>query len=568
MRTRVLILAILAWPLASAGWLIAQSGKPPAAVGPSTAPASAPAPPPEAEPPAPATSPAVPKAPRPTKRVPYPQCVTAECHASVKQYDVLHGPVNVNACNACHTLTSAEKHTFVLARGKTETCTFCHKQKTAGAPFIHKPVRGGECLPCHNPHGAANKRFLRGSSMKELCRKCHKKVYEDKRHVHGPVAAGACGSCHQAHVAMLPYRLVAQGRDLCLGCHAEMKKQMLQAKYTHKAVQAECVQCHDAHASDYPMQTKQPPVTLCMEKCHKEVRDAVTGAPHKHSVVLKDLACLHCHTAHGGDLAKLMRTLPVKACMKCHDKKIDVPNGEPIAAVPEVLDPKLIKHGPIRTGNCGGCHAVHGAQVDHLLTKPYPDTFYEPFEVDKYALCFDCHNKALALLPASRAVTGFRNGEQNLHYVHINKARQGRSCRACHSTHASGNPMHVQEAVPYGNWKLPINFTSTQTGGKCASGCHRELAYDRNDPIDLKTNVARARAEAGTPAGKSPATPTTAPSTRPATSADTGVWLKDLLKPTTAPARVKAFESPLPEADWMRSPTGPTTGPAPKKAKE
>src|SRR5678816_4240918 len=54
-------------------------------------------------------------------------CTTAGCHANVKQYKAVHGPVNVNACDACHKLVDPAQHKYELVRNKTETCTFCHK---------------------------------------------------------------------------------------------------------------------------------------------------------------------------------------------------------------------------------------------------------------------------------------------------------------------------------------------------------------------------------------------------------------------------------------------------------
>ena len=134
-----------------------------------------------------------------------------------------------------------------------------------------------------------------------------------------------------------------------------------------------------------------------------------------------------------------------------------------------------------------------------MLAKPFPATFYEPFELDKYALCFTCHDKELVLLKQTSSLTGFRNGDVSLHYVHENKAPQGRSCRACHSTHASLNPLHIRELVPYGNWQLPINFTPTPTGGRCAPGCHQELAYDRVNPVRRGPETASCRSDYASP---------------------------------------------------------------------
>jgi predicted CXXCH cytochrome family protein len=339
---------------------------------------------------------------------------------------------------------------------------------------------------------------LRGKTIADNCKLCHVDKTKDKSTVHGPVAAGACLSCHKGHSSPNPKLLVATGNDLCFTCHVEMKTQMAKVQFKHKAVEQDCTKCHDAHASNYPMQIKQPPAQLCTS-CHEhdKIKTAAMDSKFKHSPVIQDKACLNCHTAHGGDLAKLMRNDQLTVCMKCHSDPIAAADGRKVAAVAEVLDPNMNKHGPIRDKNCAGCHNPHGSDVRKLLAKPYPETFYEPFSEKDYELCFSCHDKQLVTLQKTTGLTGFRNGDRNLHFVHVNKADRGRTCRACHETHASPQPLHVRESVPYGNWQLPVNFKRTETGGSCAPGCHRELSYDRNNPV-----------------------PTTAPTTQPALAKD------------------------------------------------
>ena len=66
----------------------------------------------------------------------------------------------------------------------------------------------------------------------------------------------------------------------------------------------------------------------------------------------------------------------------------------------------------------------------------------------------------------------------------MNKERRGRTCRACHQTHASNLPKHIRESVSYGMWDLPVGFTKTQTGGSCSPGCHLPKDYDRENAVD------------------------------------------------------------------------------------
>jgi len=432
--------------------------------------------------PAPATT-------RPTSAIAPTNCTIGGCHQEVKKYKVIHGPVNVNACDACHKPLDVSQHTFELTRAKTDMCTFCHQLDMKNRPVIHKPVAQNECLQCHNPHGGTSGKFLRGRSMRELCAKCHQDPVGDKTAVHGPVAAGACDSCHSAHASKEPKLLSLSGRDLCLSCHSEMKKQMMAVTFQHKAVQQDCTNCHDAHASNFPKQIKKAPVELCTS-CHDKIKDQAMNLPVKHPPVTTGQACLTCHTAHGGDLAKLMRAEPLKVCMKCHDKKIQEPAGpdgapgKVVNAVAEVLDSTQFPHGPVKDGNCAGCHNVHGSQESRLLKKPYPETFYQPFALEKYDLCFSCHDKQLVQLETTEGLTGFRNGTKNLHFLHVNKADKGRTCRACHETHASKQPDHIRDAVPFGKWQMPLNFKKTEAGGSCAPGCHKPYGYDRTHPVE------------------------------------------------------------------------------------
>ncbi len=420
---------------------------------------------------------------RPTEPVPMTGCVTGDCHVDVKAAKVLHGPVNVNACDACHRLADAAEHRFEMQRDPTETCTFCHKiDPPAPGAVVHQPLAEGRCLDCHSPHGGTNTRFLRGRTMQELCSTCHQDVTAGKQRVHGPAAAGACDSCHRSHEAMLPNLLVAEGRELCVGCHVETERQIAAFKVPHKALDQDCMHCHDPHASDFAMQVKAAPAQLCTG-CHEhaDIARTMTSSAVTHTVVSQQQACLNCHNAHGGNLGRLMKAEEIDLCLQCHDTKIEA-DGRTVASVAEVRDPHLTRHGSIREGTCAGCHDVHGSEHPRLLVKAYPEPFYQKFEVDKYDLCFACHDEQLVLHEQARGLTGFRDGDVNLHYMHVNKPDRGRNCRACHSTHASPQPRHIRESVPYGKWDMPINFTKTETGGRCLPGCHKELEYDREQP--------------------------------------------------------------------------------------
>jgi len=436
---------------------------------------------------------------RPTGRTP--NCTAGDCHAKEKQFKFLHGPAAVGACDVCHAYADEKKHTFQLRRAEKDLCNFCHVGMQIGKS-VHKPVQEGQCLSCHNPHGSEDRQMLRAKNMGALCASCHADVTKGRKEVHGPVAAGNCATCHNAHSSDHPRLLVAEGRALCLGCHKDMAQQLQTVKNIHKPAEGECLQCHEPHASNQKMQLKAPPLDLCLS-CHAQVKKAAEEFPFKHSAITQGQACLNCHTPHGSDLARLMKRDPVASCLTCHNKAITKANGSVVASMAEVAQPGFDKHGPIRDGNCSGCHTLHGGQLPRLLTKPYPETFYQPFKAEAYALCFGCHDQQLVLAAQTEGLTRFRNGSTNLHFVHVNKPEKGRTCYACHNTHASRNPAHIRESVPFGNWEIPIRFQVTPTGGACEPGCHRTAVYDR--------------VKAATPPIAAPTTPTPPAATPPIT---------------------------------------------------
>jgi polyferredoxin len=105
--------------------------------------------------------------------------------------------------------------------------------------------------------------------------------------------------------------------------------------------------------------------------------------------------------------------------------------------------------------------------------------------------------------PHTTTLTKFRNGDLNLHYVHVNKDERGRTCRACHEVHAAKQPHQIRDAVPYGNtgYMLKVNFTQTPNGGSCAKTCHVTRSYTNSVAPLVLPAAAPKKAEAdGSPA--------------------------------------------------------------------
>jgi predicted CXXCH cytochrome family protein len=458
---------------------------------------------------------------RPTARVT--DCTAGGCHAEDLDFRFLHAPVAVGACDVCHVYADPVQHTFTLKHSGTAMCDFCHIGKSApgdaaswyvggnGGPRLglqyHDPVLKGECTACHNPHGSNIRRLIVGDSVAQMCLSCHESVAAHA-HQHTPVATGDCAGCHRPHSSVHPHLLVEQGRDLCLRCHAETVAPtggaqaagaaalrlapagglgpILSAIGTglvHQPVLEDCTQCHTHHGSEHPGLLTQEPAALC-SSCHEGVMKTAQTATVQHPSVTRDKACLNCHAPHRSTQVSLLRAKPIEMCLECHSKEFVRPDGKVIASMASLARSGQQLHGPLANGECRGCHQVHGAAQKSLLSARYSTEMYQPFSTEAYALCFSCHNPELAQAAQTTSATRFRNGEQNLHFIHVSgQDEAGRSCRLCHAPHAGRAAPRLHEQVAYGAWSMPMEYRPTETGGTCAAGCHRSRGYDRENPV-------------------------------------------------------------------------------------
>ena len=396
-----------------------------------------------------------------------------KCHKSMAKEAHVHGPVGAGVCISCHSPHgSTEK--LMLARTGQELCFACHQAKRAefNKKVVHAPVQEG-CVDCHNPHQSPMRFQLRGKdTISSLCFSCHEQEIFTKSVQHGPVAEGDCIACHFPHAGEFPKLLIAspEGGKLCFECH-EDRKDDFTMKQVHAPVEEDCSQCHDPHSSEAAFQLLEPGGKLCAschEDMHPDVYEAKNTAVYKHEPVDKD-RCTDCHRPHSSNYPPLLMDSMGKMCFRCHTEL-----GE------EAADSKY-KHGPVQTGDCSDCHNVHGSKFTRMLVRYFPEEFYSEYQPEKYDLCFGCHNKDIAKKKLTTSLTGFRDGDYNLHYFHVNM-KKGRSCIACHDAHVSNQGKHIRYEVPFGAWSYPISFTKTATGGTCVVGCHAPKTYDRKDP--------------------------------------------------------------------------------------
>ena len=194
---------------------------------------------------------------------------------------------------------------FSIAVASEESnCLICHEQLTKGKS-VHAAVQMG-CPTCHPaidakdiPHKVTNK-ISKGLSAEvpDLCFTCHSKAEFSKKNTHMPVAGGMCLSCHRPHASDHPYLLVKGIYDVCLDCHAEVKK--------------------------------QPHVVAGLPgKGHplgRTIKDAKTGEQKALMDPLrpdKPFYCASCHNPHASDNRRLLRFESASAfdiCSHCHKK--------------------------------------------------------------------------------------------------------------------------------------------------------------------------------------------------------------------------------------------------------
>jgi predicted CXXCH cytochrome family protein len=393
-------------------------------------------------------------------------CVTAQCHATILTKSNVHPPSE--SCDSCHESVATPhpqkgSKTFKLTQEPPELCTSCH-DAFGKKSDVHPPVKDGMCTTCHDPH-ASNEPKLLVQPMKDLCTSCH----DDKAnlpHMHGPVSAGDCMACHTPHESEIKPLLLKKDDELCMGCHVDVQE-LVKKPVVHPALDGGCTSCHNPHGSTHPKLLADEGSAVCFA-CHDVIGEKIEKGPVVHAAIKSEKGCASCHSPHASDNAKLLLAPEKDTCLSCH-KTIIAKNMTTL-------------HGPINEGKCTPCHDPHGGPNAKLLVASFSSEPYVPYTDTEYALCFSCHKRDLVQYPDTSFATGFRDGERNLHYLHVNNKQKGRSCKMCHSLHGSTQPKLVADSVPFGKWNLPVKFVKTETGGSCAPGCHKMQSYDRKNP--------------------------------------------------------------------------------------
>ncbi len=346
----------------------------------------------------------------------------------------------------------------------------------------HLPFKIGQCEICHVEKDG--NKYALSKEPPDLCYMCHERK-DTKSRVHGPVAAGMCTSCHDPHQSNTMRMLKADSvNDLCFMCHMDKKEQFSSKPYMHPPVKDQCINCHDPHQEDHRYRLfADRRFDLCVS-CHADKKEWVEKVKNKHGAIKIGDRCLNCHDPHVSENEKFLRKpTSMDVCLTCHNKELKRDeDGTVLMNMKKHLDENPDWHGPIQWGDCAMCHNPHGSDNFRMLKLPFPETFYASFNINQY-ICFMCHETEKFTEVLTTTATNFRNGEVNLHYVHVN-GKKGRTCRACHDWHATRDlPHHIRKYMKFGKIKAPLRYIPTKTGGSCAPMCHPRRYYDRENPV-------------------------------------------------------------------------------------
>ena len=305
---------------------------------------------------------------------------------------------------------------------------------------------------------------------------------------HAPFEEGNCAICHQKNDPKSPGPLTMGTNELCYSCHEEFQGLMEERPHKHKAAKESCSNCHNAHNAREKKLLLADTRTLCLG-CHDKVKKEIESGKVVHNAINTGAKCGSCHNPHASNVEKLLVKLPFDLCVSCHSTDdLEDNKGKKLINFKKLLDENPNQHAPVASKDCSACHKPHASDNFRLLTLDYPAAFYAPFDVKNYELCFDCHNDQVVAQATTTKLTRFRDGDRNLHFLHVNKEDRGRTCRACHDVHASKQAHHIRESVPYGpkGWMLKVGYTQTPTGGSCAKTCHATKTYENKkagDPV-------------------------------------------------------------------------------------
>jgi len=275
-----------------------------------------------------------------------PSGVCLDCHEDAPNAlkGTAHDPLGVKvvACASCHVGPATamhlddEDHRPIIpaklpADSMTMVCTACHQDPHALNLYERDPHGDADlsCAACHKIHNNNEFPMLLKGPENTVCLDCHASVRSDfALTTHHPVPDDvvSCRDCH-IEIAQSPRQRTAGGPgETCVNCHGSMQGPF---PYEHDPVVAYsvndggCLNCHNAHGSEFPMMLKQsyesPHFSLCSQ-CHVVPKHLNNM---KHGTLWAGVACNECHSdIHGSYTSPhlLDPSLELQGCLTagCH----------------------------------------------------------------------------------------------------------------------------------------------------------------------------------------------------------------------------------------------------------
>ena len=319
---------------------------------------------------------------------------------------------------------------------------------------------------------------------------CHAVDLSSRMPKHSPYLEGQCLTCHRDHTSTSTTLLKSRDDAMCLPCHKEAELNAADHQLKHPAGGALCVDCHNPHQSPVRNLLRKEETRLICSKCHEPFLKKAAEYPYRHHYFDPKTECGTCHYAHQRSSNHYLRENVAETCLSCHDLPIAM-KGRVLENVADRLRTAPVVHRAMEqgsspgspSGSCPVCHTPHGSEQPSLLKAGYPAGPYGNYQTGNYALCWQCHKSSLAEDPRGDLATNFRNGEVNLHWLHVVKIRRSRSCHLCHEAHASDKPHLMRESVMFGQWNAPLGYQASAEGGSCETPCHSKREYRRNKPV-------------------------------------------------------------------------------------
>ncbi len=308
---------------------------------------------------------------------------------------------------------------------------------------------------------------------------CHQELMAPK-FIH-PAAEDDCTNCHESESDKHPsesrndFSLADESPELCFTCHDDKEPDDTQVSI-HPPFEEDCLNCHNPHATDNKVVLEDPVPDLCFT-CHDDPAE-IENVKTVHGAIFVDDKCINCHSPHSSVNKILLVKDDPALCLSCHNKEIKY-EDKVIPDIASKIKDEDFAHPPAVDDGCLTCHHPHSSVNNFLLDDTFPAGHYADGFDGNYNLCFSCHDDSMILLENTDDATEFRNGNVNLHYVHVNKEKS-RSCTNCHDVHGSpGNPHLIANEIKFGSWTMKLNYVADDNGGSCLPGCHEQKTYKR-----------------------------------------------------------------------------------------